>query len=107
MHRHMLRAILATAIGAIALFQLWRGHTHVVPYRHDREDYWQLNVRRILTGCIVAIIFFAWGWVACAHVWSGRSWGKFGGNCFEVLETGDAGCEASYTDHTTVTLRVQ
>ena len=34
------------------------------------------------------------------------SWGKFGGNCFEVLETGEAGCQPSYTDKTTVTLSV-
>lgn len=70
------------------------------------QERWE-NVRRLVTGFLVAAIFFAWGWVAYAHVWSNRSWGTFGGNCFEVLETGEAGCEASYTDNTTVTLSVQ
>ena len=36
-----------------------------------------------------------------------RSWGDvFGGGCFEVSETQRKGCDASYTDDTTVTLKV-
>ena len=39
---------------------------------------------------------------------SERSWGDdFAGGCFEVLETGRAGCGPSYADETTVTLRVR
>ena len=38
---------------------------------------------------------------------STKSWGRdFAGGCFEVIETGVNGCEASYTDDTTVSLRV-
>ena len=36
----------------------------------------------------------------------GTSWGRFGGNCFEVVETGEPGCLPSYTDDTTLTLSV-
>lgn len=37
-----------------------------------------------------------------------RSWGsEFGGHCFQILETDNPGCEASYTNDTTVTLRVR
>ena len=36
-----------------------------------------------------------------------RSWGVFGGGCFEVLETGANGCRPSYTGDTRLTLTVR
>ena len=67
------------------------------------------TTRYVVTGCLVAAVFFAWGWCVCATVLerSGRSWGLFGGQCFEVVETGKPGCQASYTNDTTVTLSVR
>ena len=36
-----------------------------------------------------------------------RSWGVFGGGCFEVFETGSKGCRPSYTGDTRLTLTVR
>ena len=54
-------------------------------------------------GLVVAMAL-VWGHRAIAQ---SRSWGMFGGKCFEVVETGAPGCEASYADGTTVALQVQ
>ena len=68
---------------------------------------WQYqSAARVMLACFAVAILLACVYYAGVYSQNRPSWGKFGGNCFEVLETGEAGCQASYANNTTVTLGV-
>lgn len=104
--RFLFHAGLMTVVGAMLICHLWRDW-QTVRRGGAHESRYSARVTCAVVISLVAVIFFAWGWYVCATVVHRRSWGVFGGNCFEVVETGAPGCQASYTDDTTVTLSVR
>ena len=73
--------------------------------RHrDRDS--RARIVRIVLACIAAVIVLVCVYMAGFYSRASSSWGRFGGNCFEVVETGEPGCLPSYKDDTTLTLRV-